>query len=126
MTKKILSLVCVAAISTILLGCGKKAEPEAPATPKIVAPDELEMAAVVRVHPNARVVCYDITQDGYFLEYLEEGEEGKPSSLVWYYLRRTELPVYPSSNGTYFATEVPWSKYLKVAPDVTGLPCKTK
>lgn len=125
-------LILALSLSVCLVACSKKVETppvDVPAstvaTPSVAATVDEGIAAVLRAHPNSRMVCYETKFDGYFLNYgprLPVGTDDDGQLHGWYLLQHVQL--WRSSNDTWFTGEQPDKEYVTVFPEVTGLPCK--
>ena len=118
--------VAVAVVLTLLLvGCGKKEEPaaEVAVTPPSYTLDDT-MAAMLRGHPRSKQICYDDGMSGWYLQYAIDEAVEFPFNGGWIFIQ--DVKFYRSSNKTWFISDQKITDYVRVYPDVAGLPCKTQ
>lgn len=92
-----------------------KAEEKAPGPESITRKEAY--AALFR-SIRADRICYDEGRNAYFVHFPEEveGWEG------WHYIDAPQF-YKMDANGTWFVAQIPDDKYVRVYPDVNGMPC---
>lgn len=113
---------------TSLVACSKKLEKpvETKVTQAQEVPQDAQIAAMLRGHPNSKRICVDSSRDrAFFLDYGPLPKPNEPSDGLmhgWYFVEKIEF--YSAPNGTWFITGQEDSKYITVYPDVNGLVCQ--
>lgn len=77
-------------------------------------------------HTRAKQVCYDSAQNGY-LVFFDKKVNPEPDTQYyegWYFILYAKNPSWQSANGTWFMGDIDTKNFVKVYPDITGLPCK--
>lgn len=77
-------------------------------------------------HSGASQVCYDSAQNGY-LVFFDKKTNLEPDIVYsegWYFILYAKNPSWQSANGTWFMGDIDVNNFVKVYPDITGLPCK--
>lgn len=124
---KLILAISMAAILG-LSACGKRSEPAPDTVVDAIAGPTTEegLSAMLRSHPHALNICYDSVIDGYFLHYKEAvaGAEPDDDFHGWYLLQNMRF--YKLSNRSWFTTEQPESRYIRVYPDTSGLQCRNQ
>lgn len=114
-------VILLTMVAMALTACtGHKTEEAS--TPEIQITADQSLEVLLRTEPRAKKVCYDGGRYGWYVFW--DKEEGYANS-GWYYV--STLPFYRiEANNSWYTTPIPDDKWIQVAIDPTGLPCKDR